>query len=101
MASDAEIRFERQSEQSPGMTPGDVIFKLQAQAHGRFRREREGLTARTRAGEERIRHVAGRFFIKRLENVGATGYRRSWSDNILWHHFCHFVDLGLRRRHLV
>src|SRR3954452_19710313 len=61
----------------------------------RFRREREGLMARTRAGEERIRHIAGRFFIKRLENVGATGYRRSWSDNILWHHFCHFVDLGL------
>ena len=41
----------------------------------RFRREREGLMARTRAGEERIRHIAGRFFIKRLENVGATGYR--------------------------
>lgn len=43
MASDAEIRFERQSEQSPGMTPGDVIFKLKAQAHGRFRRERDDL----------------------------------------------------------
>ena len=61
----------------------------------RFRREREGLLARTRAGEEKIRHVAGRFFIKRLVNVGATGYQRSWTDNILWHHFCHFVDLGM------
>jgi 2-hydroxy-4-carboxymuconate semialdehyde hemiacetal dehydrogenase len=61
----------------------------------RFRREREALRARVRAGEERIRHIAGRFFIRRLVNVGATGYRRSWSDNILWHHFCHFVDLGL------
>ena len=61
----------------------------------RFRREREGLLARTRAGEEKIRHVAGRFFIKRLVNVGATGYQRSWTDNILWHHFCHFVDLGV------
>jgi 2-hydroxy-4-carboxymuconate semialdehyde hemiacetal dehydrogenase len=30
-----------------------------------------------------------------MENVGSTGYRRSWTDNILWHHFCHFVDLGL------
>jgi 2-hydroxy-4-carboxymuconate semialdehyde hemiacetal dehydrogenase len=28
-------------------------------------------------------------------NIGATGYRRSWVDNILWHHFCHFVDLGM------
>lgn len=61
----------------------------------RFRREREALRARVRAGEETIRHIAGRFFIKRLKNVGATGYERSWIDNILWHHFCHFVDLGL------
>ena len=61
----------------------------------RFRREREALRARVQAGEEQIRHIAGRFFIKRLVNIGATGYRRSWSDNILWHHFCHFVDLGM------
>jgi 2-hydroxy-4-carboxymuconate semialdehyde hemiacetal dehydrogenase len=61
----------------------------------RFRREREGLLTRVRAGEETIRHIAGRFFIKRLTNIGATGYQRSWTDNILWHHFCHFVDLGL------
>jgi len=61
----------------------------------RFRRERATLLERTRAGTEKIRHIAGRFFIKRLVNVGATGYKRSWIDNILWHHFCHFVDLGL------
>ena len=61
----------------------------------RFRREREALRARVRAGEEQIRHIAGRFFIKRLVNIGATGYRRSWIDNILWHHFCHFVDLAM------
>lgn len=61
----------------------------------RFRRERDALRARVKAGEETIRHIAGRFFIKRLVNIGATGYRRSWIDNILWHHFCHFVDLGM------
>lgn len=61
----------------------------------RFRREREALRARLAAGEETIRHIAGRFFIKRLVNIGATGYERSWTDNILWHHFCHFVDLGM------
>jgi 2-hydroxy-4-carboxymuconate semialdehyde hemiacetal dehydrogenase len=61
----------------------------------RFRRERESLRGRLRKGEERLRHIAGRFFIKRLVNIGATGYRRSWIDNILWHHFCHFVDLGV------
>src|SRR3954454_14136864 len=61
----------------------------------RFQYERTELLARARADEEDIRHVAGRFFIKRLVNVGATGYRRSWTDNILWHHFCPFVDLGM------
>ncbi len=61
----------------------------------RFRRERTELRTRVAAGEENIRHIAGRFFIKRLVNIGATGYRRSWVDNILWHHFCHFVDLGM------
>jgi len=39
MASDAEIRFERESEQQPGITPGDVIFKLKGAPHPRFRRE--------------------------------------------------------------
>jgi 2-hydroxy-4-carboxymuconate semialdehyde hemiacetal dehydrogenase len=61
----------------------------------RFRKEREALRQRIAAGEEKIRHIAGRFFIKRLVNIGATGYKRSWIDNILWHHFCHFVDLGM------
>ena len=61
----------------------------------RFRREWLALRDRLRSGEETLRHVAGRFFIKRLVNVGATGYQRSWTDNILWHHFCHFVDLGM------
>jgi 2-hydroxy-4-carboxymuconate semialdehyde hemiacetal dehydrogenase len=60
----------------------------------RFRRERRALIERLRSGEETLRHVAGRFFIKRLVNIGATGYQRSWTDNILWHHFGHFVDLG-------
>lgn len=43
MASDAEIRFERESEQQPGVTPGDVVFKLKAAAHPRFKREGNSL----------------------------------------------------------
>lgn len=75
---------------------GEKSGKIYGLCHPmRFRREREALLDRTRAGEEAIRHIAGRFFIKRLVNIGATGYRRSWIDNILWHHFCHFVDLGM------
>lgn len=61
----------------------------------RFRRERDPVRERITAGEEHVRHIAGRFFIHRLSNVGATGYQRSWTDNILWHHTTHLLDLGL------
>lgn len=75
---------------------GEKSGKVYGLSHPmRFRPERQALLARMAAGEETLRHMAGRFFIPRLKNIGATGYRRSWSDNILWHHFCHFVDLAL------
>jgi len=61
----------------------------------RFRKERAPLRERLANGEEHIRHVHGRFFIHRLKNVGATGYHRSWIDNLLWHHTTHLLDLGL------
>jgi len=53
------------------------------------------LRERMLAGEEFIRHVNARFFLHRLENVGITGYRRSWTDNLLWHHTTHLLDYGL------
>ena len=53
------------------------------------------MVARVNAGQERIHSVQGRFFIHRLQNVGATGLQRSWTDNILWHHTTHLVDIGL------
>jgi len=75
---------------------GEKSGKVYGLSHPmRFRIERDALRARLKAGEEKLRHIAGRFFMPRLRNVGATGYVRSWTDNILWHHFCHFVDLGL------
>jgi 2-hydroxy-4-carboxymuconate semialdehyde hemiacetal dehydrogenase len=61
----------------------------------RARTELAALHRRVEAGEEFVRHVGGRFFIHRLENVGATGYRRSWTDNLLWHHMAHLVDAGM------
>lgn len=61
----------------------------------RVRAELVALRARLQAGEERAHHVGGRFFLHRVENVGASGYRRSWTDNLLWHHLCHLVDAGL------
>ena len=61
----------------------------------RFREERLPVAERVCRGEERVTHTHGRFFIHRLQNVGATGLQRSWTDNILWHHTTHLVDFGL------
>jgi 2-hydroxy-4-carboxymuconate semialdehyde hemiacetal dehydrogenase len=61
----------------------------------RFRPERKAVTERVGRGEERVAHTHGRFFIHRLQNVGATGLQRSWTDNILWHHTTHLIDFGL------
>jgi len=68
MASDAEVRFERESEQQPGIVPGDVVFKFKTVSHPRFRRDgdhlhhemhlnlREALLGFKRA----VRHLDGR-----------------------------------------
>ncbi|WP_454255989.1 Gfo/Idh/MocA family protein [Pseudomonas sp. Marseille-Q8238] len=61
----------------------------------RFRRERDALMRRVAAGEETVSHAHGRFFIQRRVNIGATGYKRSWVDNLLWHHTTHLLDIGL------
>jgi 2-hydroxy-4-carboxymuconate semialdehyde hemiacetal dehydrogenase len=61
----------------------------------RFRRQHADVAARVAAGEERVHHTHGRFYIHRLQNVGATGLQRTWTDNILWHHSTHLVDIGL------
>ncbi len=34
-------------------------------------------------------------FSLRHENVGWTGYRRSWVDDVVFHHGCHLVDYSL------
>jgi 2-hydroxy-4-carboxymuconate semialdehyde hemiacetal dehydrogenase len=61
----------------------------------RFGAAREALCRRIQSGEERARLVDARFFIHRLSNVGATGLKREWTDNLLWHHVAHLVDFGL------
>jgi 2-hydroxy-4-carboxymuconate semialdehyde hemiacetal dehydrogenase len=61
----------------------------------RFRREHASIAARVRRGEERVSQTHGRFYIYRLQNVGATGLQRTWTDNILWHHSTHLIDIGL------
>jgi 2-hydroxy-4-carboxymuconate semialdehyde hemiacetal dehydrogenase len=39
--------------------------------------------------------ITSRYMFLRRENVGASGYKRSWTDNLLWHHGCHAVDTAL------
>lgn len=39
--------------------------------------------------------IVARYLFLRRANVGWTGYRRSWTDNLLWHHGGHAVDTVL------
>jgi 2-hydroxy-4-carboxymuconate semialdehyde hemiacetal dehydrogenase len=61
----------------------------------RARPELAELRERIMAGEERVQQTVGRLYLHRVENVGSTGYRRSWTDNLLWHHMAHLVDAAL------
>ncbi len=53
------------------------------------------LRARLLGGKEQLRFINARFFIERWQNIGATGYQRSWTDNLVWHHLGHLVDFCL------
>jgi 2-hydroxy-4-carboxymuconate semialdehyde hemiacetal dehydrogenase len=46
-------------------------------------------------GELIVHHVIARTLIRRHENVGWTGRRRSWVDHLLWHQGSHLVDTAL------
>jgi 2-hydroxy-4-carboxymuconate semialdehyde hemiacetal dehydrogenase len=47
------------------------------------------------AGELHPHAIVSRYMFPRRENVNWTGRRRSWTDNLLWHHGCHAVDAAL------
>lgn len=61
----------------------------------RFRQCSIDLTNRIATGQETLLALETRFLIHRYENVGATGYLRSWVDNPLWHHAAHLVDFAI------
>lgn len=46
-------------------------------------------------GRLHVYHVCTRYGFLRRENVNWLGRRRSWTDNLLWHHGCHAVDTSL------
>jgi 2-hydroxy-4-carboxymuconate semialdehyde hemiacetal dehydrogenase len=47
------------------------------------------------SGEVHPSAVVARYLLDKRENVSWTGRRRSWTDNLLWHHACHAVDAAL------
>lgn len=47
------------------------------------------------SGELRVHHISSRYAFFRRENVNWAGRRRSWTDNLIWHHGCHAVDTSL------
>jgi 2-hydroxy-4-carboxymuconate semialdehyde hemiacetal dehydrogenase len=50
---------------------------------------------RITAGELTVRNIISRYVFLRRENVDLTGRRRSWTDNLLWHHGGHATDICL------
>lgn len=48
-----------------------------------------------RSGKLTLHNVVARYMFLRRENVGANGYVRSWTDNLLWHHGQHATDMCL------
>ncbi len=46
-------------------------------------------------GRLTLHSVVARYMFLRRENVGASGYVRSWTDNLLWHHGQHATDMCL------
>lgn len=61
----------------------------------RFKSVFRDLAQRIAQSEEHLCQVQARMMMHRLENIGSTGYRRSWTDNLLWHHMAHILDLAL------
>jgi 2-hydroxy-4-carboxymuconate semialdehyde hemiacetal dehydrogenase len=55
------------------------------------------LEARRMIGSGALRPYAivSRYGFLRRENVNWVGRRRSWTDNLVWHHGCHAVDSAL------
>ena len=47
------------------------------------------------AGEIHPHAIVSRYMFGRRENINWRGRRRTWTDDLLWHHGCHAVDAAL------
>jgi 2-hydroxy-4-carboxymuconate semialdehyde hemiacetal dehydrogenase len=59
----------------------------------RFNPSHQWIHKRIRAGELKVLQMDVQTYFFRRTNMNALGKPRSWTDNLLWHHACHTVDL--------
>jgi len=59
----------------------------------RFNPSHRWVHDRIRAGRLALRHLDVQTFFLRRTNLNALGQPRDWTDNLLWHHAAHTVDL--------
>lgn len=61
----------------------------------RYRAAAQEARRKIAAGELAVHRIVSRYMFLRRENKDWSGRARSWTDNLLWHHGCHAVDLSL------
>jgi 2-hydroxy-4-carboxymuconate semialdehyde hemiacetal dehydrogenase len=59
----------------------------------RFNPSHQWIHQRIRAGELNVLQMDVQTYFLRRTNMNALGQPRSWTDNLLWHHAAHTVDL--------
>lgn len=59
----------------------------------RFNPSHQWLHEKIKTGELSLQHMDVQTYFFRRTNTNALGEPRSWTDNLLWHHACHTVDL--------
>ena len=59
----------------------------------RFNPSHQWIHQRAKAGELDIQQMDVQTYFFRRTNINALGNPRSWTDNLLWHHAAHTVDL--------
>ena len=61
----------------------------------RFAQPYQEIRRRVEDGRLDVRHVSVQQLSLRHENIGWTGRRRDWVDDLLWHHGGHVIDLAM------
>ncbi|XPF94802.1 Gfo/Idh/MocA family oxidoreductase [Colwellia sp. RE-S-Sl-9] len=59
----------------------------------RFNPSHQWIHNKIQCGELKIQQLEAQTHFFRRTNTNAKGEARSWTDNLLWHHACHTVDL--------